>query len=182
MVSNDKPGDRQRFSLAHELGHLVMHDSFPEGLKKIEDEADKFASEFLLPEEAMRSAIEPPVTLTNLGELKPRWGVSIAALIVRARQLAIITDRQAKYLHQQLRGEKLDKKEPENLHINAEKPRAFKRMAELLHGVPIDVAKVVAYNLAPASLIQTVLDAHADKPDKFARERSRKKLRVTWYQ
>lgn len=170
MISNGKPGDRQRFSLAHELGHLVMHDSFPEGLKKIEDEADRFASEFLLPEEAMRSAIEPPVTLTSLAALKPRWGVSISALIVRARHLEIITDRQAKYLHQQLRGEKWDKKEPENLDINAEKPRAFKKMAEVLHGVPVDVAKVAAYNLAPVSLIKTVLDAHADKPVRPAGE------------
>jgi Zn-dependent peptidase ImmA (M78 family)/DNA-binding XRE family transcriptional regulator len=165
MISNNKPGDRQRFSLAHELGHLVMHESFPEGLKKIEDEADRFASEFLLPEDAMRSAIEPPVTLKSLADLKPRWGVSIAALIVRARQLGIITDRQAKYLHQQMRGEKWDKKEPANLDINAEKPRAFKRMAEVLHGVPVDIAKVAAYNLAPVKLVKMVMDAHADKPD-----------------
>jgi Zn-dependent peptidase ImmA (M78 family)/DNA-binding XRE family transcriptional regulator len=165
MISSGKPGDRQRFSLAHELGHLVMHDTFPEGLKKIEDEADRFASEFLLPEDAMRSAIESPVTLTSLARLKPRWGVSIAALIVRARQLGIITDRQAKYLHQQMHGEKWDKTEPENLNISVEKPRAFKRMAEVLHGVPIDVGKIAAYNLAPVNLVKMILDAHADKPD-----------------
>jgi Zn-dependent peptidase ImmA (M78 family)/transcriptional regulator with XRE-family HTH domain len=177
IISNDKPGDRQRFNLAHELGHLVMHDSFPEGLKKIEDEADRFAGEFLLPEEAMRSAIETPVTLASLAELKPRWGVSISALIVRARHLAIITDRQAKYLHQQMRNEKWDKKEPQNLHINAEKPRAFKRMAEVLHGVPVDVAKVAAYNLAPVNLIKMVMDAHADKPNRPAEEKKQEAAR-----
>jgi Zn-dependent peptidase ImmA (M78 family)/DNA-binding XRE family transcriptional regulator len=173
MISSGKPGDRQRFSLAHELGHLVMHDTFPEGLKKIEDEADRFASEFLLPEEAMRSAIEPPVTLTSLAELKPRWGVSIASLIVRSRQLRIITERQAKYLHQQMRAQEWDKTEPENLNINAEKPRAFKRMAEILYGVPIDAAKVAAFNLAPVNLVKMILDAHADKPNSLRAETKR---------
>ena len=39
VVSEGKPGDRQRYTLAHELGHLVMRDSFPQGLKKVEHEA-----------------------------------------------------------------------------------------------------------------------------------------------
>ncbi|MDT7543367.1 MAG: hypothetical protein QOE33_3271 [Acidobacteriota bacterium] len=165
VISDNKPADRKRFSLAHELGHLVMHDTFPQGLKKVEDEADLFAGEFLLPEDAMRREIVPPVTLTTLAEKKPRWGVSISALIVRARRLEIITERQAKYLHMQMRDNEWDKKEPENLHFKAEKPRALKRMAELLHGVPVDVAKVAAYNIAPLKLIDEVLSAHADKTD-----------------
>jgi Zn-dependent peptidase ImmA (M78 family)/transcriptional regulator with XRE-family HTH domain len=165
IISEGKPGDRQRYSLAHELGHLVMHGSFPEGLKKVEDEADQFAGEFLMPEDAMRREIVPPVTLTSLAELKPRWGVSIAALIVRAGELEIISDRQSRYLFMQMRDRGWDKQEPENLHIKAEKPRAFKRMAELLHGTPISYQKVAAYNFSPAPLIKEILDAHADKPN-----------------
>lgn len=164
IISEGKPGDRQRYSLAHELGHLVMHGSFPEGLKKVEDEADQFAGEFLMPEDAMRREIIPPVTLTSLAELKPRWGVSIAALVVRAGELQIITDRQARYLFMQMRDREWDKQEPENLHIKAEKPRAFKRMAEVLHGIPVNYQKVAAYNFSPASLIKEILDAHADRP------------------
>ena len=93
-----KPMDRIRFSIAHELGHLVLHQSIKPSLKIIENEANEFASAFLLPEHAMREEIRSPVTLTTLAKLKLRWGVSIQALIMRAYSLRIITQRQAKYL------------------------------------------------------------------------------------
>ena len=165
VVTGGKPGDRQRYTLAHELGHLVMHHTFPTGLAGVEAQADQFAAEFLLPKDAMRREIVPPVTLTSLAELKPRWGVSIAALAMRAKELGIITDRQARYLFVKLASEEWDKEEPENLRIDSEKPRALKRMAEVLHGYPVDQKKVAAYNLAPLTLITKILKAHADKPD-----------------
>lgn len=170
MLCGVKPGDRQRFSLAHELGHLVMHHSFPEGLKKVEEEANAFASELLMPEEAMRREILPPVTLTSLAELKPKWGVSIAALIECAYKLNIITDRQAKYLRKQKRDLGWDKEEPSNLYIKPEKPRALKRMAEVLHGIPVNVNKVASYNFSPVHLVNEILVAHADKPDQSKKE------------
>jgi Zn-dependent peptidase ImmA (M78 family) len=142
-----------------------MHYTFPDGLKKVEDEADLFAAEFLIPEETMRREIVPPVTLTSLAELKPRWGISIAALIMRAQELEIITERQARYLFMQMRELGWDKQEPENLNINPEKPRAFKRMAEVLHGIPVNLQKVAAYNLSPTNLVKEIMAAHADKPD-----------------
>lgn len=163
IISSGKPGDRQRFTIAHEFAHIVMHHTFPQGLKKIEDEANQFAAEFLMPEESMRREIIPPVTLTTLAELKPRWGVSIRALIKRASDLEIITERQARYLHQQIIALGWHKKEPANLHIPAEKPRAFKKMAEVLHGVPVNYGKIASYANAPVKLIKEIMDAHADK-------------------
>ena len=165
IISSGKPGDRQRFTIAHEFGHIVMHHTFPAGLKKIEDEANQFAAEFLMPEEAMRREIIPPVTLTALAELKPKWGVSIRALIKRASDLEIITERQARYLHQQIVALNWHKKEPANLYIPAEKPRAFKKIAEVLHGVPVNYIKVAGYANAPVKLIKEIMDVHADKPD-----------------
>lgn len=160
-----KSGDRQRFSVAHEFGHLVMHYSFPKGLKQVEKEADEFAAEFLMPEEAMKREIIPPVTLTSLANLKVRWGVSIAALLLRARDLDIVSERQWKYLHKQKRDKGWDKKEPENLNINPEKPRAFKKMVEVLHGFPVSASKVASYNHSPIRIVEEILSAHADKPE-----------------
>jgi Zn-dependent peptidase ImmA (M78 family) len=165
VVTGGKPGDRQRYTLAHELGHLVMHHTFPAGLAGVETQADQFAAEFLLPKDAMLRELVPPITLTSLGELKTRWGVSIAALAMRAKELGIITERQARYLFVKLASEEWDKDEPQNLRINSEKPRALKRMAEVLHGYPVDQKKVAAYNLAPLRLITEILKAHADKPE-----------------
>ena len=163
IITGGKPGDRQRHTLAHELGHIVMHHSFPKGLASVEREAEQFAGELLLPEEAIRRDIVPPVTLTSLAELKLRWGVSIASLVMRAKELEIITERQARYLFVQLA--KWKDKEPENLSIVPEKPRALKRMAEVLHGYPVDSKKVASYNLASVSLISEILEAHADKTE-----------------
>jgi Zn-dependent peptidase ImmA (M78 family)/transcriptional regulator with XRE-family HTH domain len=163
VISIGKPGDRQRWTIAHEFGHLVMHHSFPKGLKQVEDEANQFANEFLMPSEVMLQEITRPVTLNSLAELKPRWGVSIRALIMRATDLEIISAKQARTLHQQIMKLKLHKKEPSGIEIPAEMPRAFKKMAEVLHNIPIDYGKVASYANAPISLVREVMNAHADR-------------------
>lgn len=163
VFSVGKPGDRLRFTIAHEFGHLVMHHSFPNGLKQVESEANQFASEFLMPAEVMRQEITKPVTLNSLAELKPRWGVSIRALIMRAGDLGIISAKQTRTLHQQIMTLKLNKNEPSGVSIPAEKPRAFKKMAEVLHDGPINYGQIARYANAPISLIREVMNAHADR-------------------
>lgn len=85
--------DRIRFSLAHELGHLIMHLNFvPKHPERVEDEANEFASEFLMPEAEIKSSLKL-ITLPLLGNLKQQWGVSMRALIRRARDLQMIDDK-----------------------------------------------------------------------------------------
>lgn len=132
VLSGETPGDRLRFSLAHELGHLVLHQAIRGTSLETEDEAHRFAAELLLPEVAIREVITTPVTLTSLSRLKPVWGVSIQALIRRAHDLQIITDRQYKYLFKQLNNHGWKVEEPITLQI--EKPRALRQMAEIVYG------------------------------------------------
>jgi Zn-dependent peptidase ImmA (M78 family) len=109
-------GDRFRMSVAHELGHLVMHKSFlRKSNKEVEAEAFEFAAELLMPASAMQKELISPVTLTSLSKLKPRWGVSIAALIRRAHDLSIITTRQYHYLFHLKTALGMREREPENL-------------------------------------------------------------------
>jgi Zn-dependent peptidase ImmA (M78 family)/DNA-binding XRE family transcriptional regulator len=163
VISAGKPGDRQRWSVAHELGHLVMHRAWQGELKKMEDEANLFAGEFLLPAEVIREEIHAPVTLSQLAALKPKWGVSIQALIRRALDLEIITYRQYTYLMTQITTLGWRKREPQNLDIAAEKPRALRKMAELTYGIPIDYQKMANEIAAPISLVEVVLGAHAEQ-------------------
>jgi Zn-dependent peptidase ImmA (M78 family)/transcriptional regulator with XRE-family HTH domain len=93
------PGDRWRFSLAHELGHMVMHRMIPN--PKMEDEADEFAAEFLMPTRDITPALRW-VTLDKLAELKMYWKVSMQSLILRARDTGGITDSTASYLYAQM--------------------------------------------------------------------------------
>jgi len=133
IVSTGKPSDRTRFSIAHELGHLVIHKARTKTIPEMEREADIFAAEFLLPEKAMRREIHLPITLSNIARLKPRWGVSIQALIRRARDLELITERQYRYLFEQLSQRGWRVKEPPNLDIPKEKPRLISKMINELY-------------------------------------------------
>ena len=162
-VLQTEAGDRLRFSIAHEVGHLVMHQSIRGGLSDIEREADRFAGRLLLPEAAMRAEVLAPVTLTSLATLKTRWRTSIQALIMRAHELEIITDRQKKYLFQQLSARGWRKREPGSLNIPVEKPRAFRQMAEILYGLPIDYHRLATDVRLSETLLRDILDMHAGK-------------------
>lgn len=124
LVNSRAPGDRLRFSLAHALGHLVMHHNqipYP----KMEEEADQFASAFLMPAEDIRPELVP-VTIDHMLQLKPYWKVSMQALIRRARDIGEISDRQYTSLFQTLSRVGYRKREP--FPIPTEKPDLVRRL------------------------------------------------------
>ncbi|MFI2703454.1 helix-turn-helix domain-containing protein [Cellulosimicrobium composti] len=84
-------GDRDRFTIAHELGHVILH-TFREVDDEAENEAHRFAGALLLPEARARELIEPTTSLTDYARIKATFGVSIQALIMRASALGIIDD------------------------------------------------------------------------------------------
>lgn len=95
MLNARTSADRRRFTLAHELGHAVMHElPAPDQ----EAEADRFASELLMPSNSIRTELTA-LDLPRLVSLKPRWGVSMAALIRKARDVNAITDHDYKQLN-----------------------------------------------------------------------------------
>ena len=151
-------GDRFRLSVAHELGHLVMHKSFlRKSNREVEDEAFAFAAELLMPTKGMRETIIPPVTISSLAKLKPTWGVSIAALIRRTHELGIITTRQYHYLFHQLSSLGYREREPKNLDVPLEKPRLLRKMAELIYGKPINFNVFSAETNLSASELRSIL-------------------------
>jgi len=131
-----KSGDRIRFSIAHEVGHLVMHNPPKSSIKSMEKEANDFASAFLMPKSIMRNEFTQPVNLFSIAELKLKWRVSMQALIFRAKTLRIITDRQATYLFSQMSARGWRIKEPNNLNIPVEKPQLFRKLIEGLYDSP----------------------------------------------
>ena len=90
------PASAQRFALAHEVGHLVMHDGV--STHNMEKEADDFASALLMPATDITPQLRN-VRFRDLGELKRRWRVSLAALIYRAFSLGLITERHYRTLN-----------------------------------------------------------------------------------
>lgn len=95
FLNTSKPsGERGRFDAAHELGHLVLHrdvDHSKMDSKPIEDEANNFASAFLMPAEQFRLECPRSHSLEAFLQIKPRWGVSVQAMVRRGRDLGILT-------------------------------------------------------------------------------------------
>ncbi len=170
------PGERQRYTVAHEIGHLVMHQPLRGSIADLEKQADTFAAEFLCPETAMREEISTPVTLTSLATLKPRWGVSIQMLIRRARDLGIVHERQYRYLMEQIGLHRWRTAEPHPLP--AERPRAVRKIAEVLYGNPIDYKRLAEdLNWSPM-LAREVIEMHAAAPKTLPSNGASPRLRV----
>jgi Zn-dependent peptidase ImmA (M78 family) len=163
VIVNDVPGDRLRFSVAHELGHLVMHQARPAHVTEIEAQAGEFAAALLMPEEGIRADLEPPITLTMLARLKPKWGVAIQTLVRRARSLDVISDRQYRYLFEQIARKGWRKQEPANLSVPVERPRAVRKIVEVLYGDPPDFARVASDMRLHPHQVRQILRAHADR-------------------
>lgn len=102
FLNTSRTAERCRFDLAHELGHLVMHKhGIIEGIH-VEQEANAFASAFLMPR---RSLLADPLRIPSLKSIlskKVIWQVSAAALTYRYNKLGIITDWNATSIYKQL--------------------------------------------------------------------------------
>lgn len=93
VVGKHWTGDRQRFTLAHELGHLVLHGRLAPALKNNEERAcDRFAGAFLVPEDMVKQSLGERRTWLEPQELmmlKHEWGLSMQAWSYRAHNIGI---------------------------------------------------------------------------------------------
>ena len=93
FLNTGQPIDRYRFSLAHELAHLVMHRTPNPDQER---EANRFASEFLMPTREIKADFEN-LSLSRFMDMKLYWGVSMGALVYKAWQVGKLSDRMYKY-------------------------------------------------------------------------------------
>ncbi|WHH58495.1 XRE family transcriptional regulator [Petroclostridium sp. X23] len=124
---------RTRFTLAHELAHIVLHRNLKDGedLKKREKEANYFAGEFLFPSEAVIDEVSF-VSLDALLPLKAKWGISIGAIVRRCLDLELITEERFTMLQKQISKRKWRTFEPLDDVTKSEDPQLFKEAFNLL--------------------------------------------------
>lgn len=120
FLNAESQPDRARFTLAHELGHVVMHQVPTEDRER---EADRFAAEFLMPEREIASQLRP-LGMAKLATLKAYWRVSMAALIRRAFTLEKLSERQYRRLYTELSAIGGRKREP--VEIQKEEPTVIR--------------------------------------------------------
>lgn len=128
VLNSEQPADRMRFTLAHEIGHLVMH-RFPN--PEMEQQANDFASALLMPAIDVKLALSGRLDLRRLAALKPEWRVSMQALLYRAQSLRLIEKAQASWLWRQFSISRMKLREPPELDFEAERPGVVARMIRL---------------------------------------------------
>lgn len=119
---------RWRFDAGHELGHLVLHRHVPEKSlrtselnKIIENQAHRFSSAFLMPEETFVDSLTA-VTLDSYKQMKPYWRCSIQAMIRRTKDLGVIGEDDYRRLNVGISRRKWRKVEPFDLNAPEERP------------------------------------------------------------
>ncbi len=131
IVLTDKPPSRCRWDVAHELGHLVLHQNVPTGSKETEAQADKFAASLLMPRRFLH---EFPRNLhgiwDRLFQLKKTWMVSLAAMIRKAYEHGLINPAQYLRLYKELSARGWLKSEP--FEFPQEKPQVISLAFDVL--------------------------------------------------
>lgn len=146
LINSRAPTDRKRLTLAHELGHLCLHNdqvSFD-----VEDEANEFAAEFLMPIEVIRPQLRT-LNLGKLHDLKREWGVSMQALIERAYRAGLITATARTNLYKSLSARGWRMTEPLSEQLPPEHPTLGRTIGEVLAGKGLgdrDVAHLAGFS------------------------------------
>jgi Zn-dependent peptidase ImmA (M78 family) len=157
---------RQRFDVAHELGHLIMHSDADPGGRFVEEQAHRFASELLMPAAEIRDAL--PATMggnvwVSLARLKEHWGVSMQALLYRARRLGRLGDVSYRNAMTTISARGWRRDEP-GLITTIEQPSLLPRALELLRQESINDAALIVQCRVPPDLFRTVTSRTPEEP------------------
>lgn len=123
-------GDRMKLTCAHELGHVLLHiNSIPVMARDEEDEAFRFASEFLMPIEEVKYDIDDNLSIEKLIDLKRIWKVSIQSILFRAQKQELVKYNRCRYLWSIISSKGWRKKEP--IDVPKETPTLLNRMSNM---------------------------------------------------
>jgi Zn-dependent peptidase ImmA (M78 family) len=149
LLNRGTPADRQRYTLAHELGHMVLH-QVPHAEQ--EKQANSFAAELLMPSRDIRTDLAGgSLTIARLLKLKTRWKVSMWALLRRARTLGEISDWQYRSLAVEM----------SSLGYRTVEP------GELDHETPAAVTSIITWHLERGREVSDLASAAFLTPDEF---------------
>jgi Zn-dependent peptidase ImmA (M78 family) len=157
VVLNPMKGDyyRQRFDVAHELGHLVMHQDAEPGRRPAEVAANRFAAELLMPREAIAGELPRRLHWPTLQALKEHWGVSLQALLLRARELGALSDTTYRNAVTRMTREGWRRREPGVLP-EVEQPSLLPGSLRLLAENGLPATALAAQARAPIGIFHTV--------------------------
>lgn len=165
ILSNDKQSAvRRQFDSAHELGHLLMHKDLidnqsllsPLEFKKMENQAHRFASALLLPEEGFAKSLRLP-TISHFIEIKNYWKTSIGAMVKRCLDLGIIDEVKYTSLQKQISTRKIRTREPLDDVIPVSEPKVLKQAIQMIIKAGVKTPKDLLFDMdLPSVLVEEI--------------------------
>lgn len=158
IINKNFTNDRKRFTIAHELGHIILHNeyNFPvSSYRNKEKEANDFASEFLMPENEIKNSLRS-LKMSYLGELKNYWLTSMSSIIRRAKDLNCIDENRYKFFMIEMSRSGYNKREP--IEVFIDKPSCFKNAYALLKNeLGYTEEDFINYTALPKDIIEDIL-------------------------
>jgi len=131
-LNKNMPMDRKRFTLAHELFHLIAHVfTVIDHSRDVEKEANLFAGEFLVPSEDLEKHLFKNITIEHLADLKRYYKVAMQSLLIKITKDKPLSKNQARYLWATFSKLGLRKQEPPELEPPIESPVFLYKMIDL---------------------------------------------------
>lgn len=184
LIGNERgTNSRIKFTLAHELGHYILHKNVlktefnkKDVYKRMEEEANKFASAFLLPRDSFSEELMSN-SLDYYLLLKKRWNVSVQAMIYRSYDLNLINDNQYSYLWKQINKKGWRTKEPYDDLLYEESPVLLKEALDLILKHNVKSKNVISSELA---IHQYDIEALSNLPHGYLNESQDKRNIVSF--
>lgn len=154
---------RTRFTAAHELGHLLLHTDVIPGDVSHERQADAFAAEFLMPTDEIVGELPTRVDLPAFLLLQQRWGVSVAALLYRCRELGTLSE--ASYKRAMMRISRLGWRTNEpGGDVPLERPALLGRAFDLAASRGVTIATLADALQLPPTRVRALLGVADHRP------------------
>lgn len=155
---------RSRFDAAHELGHIVLHSTLEPGPKEIERQAHQFAAAFLMPRAGIAHHLPATADWRQLAALKSEWRVSIAALLMRARTLGVMSPARYTNAMKVMSARGWRRREPGDDRLGAlEVPVLLGRAVQRLADAQVTLAELCEEAALPIDEIERLLEITSDQ-------------------
>lgn len=162
FLNTFKSAECSRFDAAHELAHLVLHRDGSVTGRSAEDQANAFASAFLMPKSDLLAVLPRVMHLRHLINAKTRWRVSVAALTYRVHKLGIISDWKYRDLCIEISSNGYRKNEPSG--IERERSMVWEKVIKTLWREKVTQEDIAAALDIPADEVSDLIFGMLDKP------------------
>lgn len=154
---------RHRFSIAHEIGHLLLHADSSEHSAAVEREADAFAAAFLTPAASMDAVLPQRLNLAVLDRLGRTWGVSAHSLVRRMVERGRTTESSARRAYQRLAMVNDPLADPSSAYPG-EVPTLLRKAAELAGDYGADVPALAEALKVSPRLVRDLIGDVDERP------------------